>query len=371
LAITGNLVISGNTITQDVETIRTEDSLLLLAANNVADAIDIGFAGQYNDGSTKYTGLVKQAGSNYFLFQNLPNNPTTNTLSVGSVTAGNTATLRANLTGGTVSSLASAIAVADGGTGNTQFIQGGILIGNDTGALQILANSTYTLTGGLAAANTLSSLTVDAYGRVTAATGVAIAIDTAQITSGTLAYARGGTGSTSYTTGALLVAGATGLVSLANSSFTLTGGLSAANTISSRTVDAYGRVTAATGAAIAIDTAQITSGTIADARLASVGTAGTYANASHVPVITTDSKGRVTAITNTAIAIAASQITSGSFSVSQGGTGVVSFTANSVLLSGATSTSAVVSLNSATEGHVLQVSSAGVPVFGFLNGGSF
>ena len=52
--------------------------------------------------------------------------------------------------------------------------------------------------------NTVSSLTVDAYGRVTAATGVAIAIDTAAITSGTLAYARGGTGSTSYTTGALV-----------------------------------------------------------------------------------------------------------------------------------------------------------------------
>jgi len=371
LAVTGNLVISGNTITQDVETIRTEDSLITLAANNAADAIDIGFVGRYVSGSTKYTGLVKQAGGNYFLFQNLPNDPTTNTLSVGSATAGNTATLRANLTGGTVSSLASAIAVADGGTGAGTFTTGGIIMGNGTGALSVLANSTYTLTGGLAAANTISSLTVDAYGRVTAATGVAIAIDTAAITSGTLGYSRGGTGSTSYTTGALLVAGATGLTSLANSSYTLTGGLAAANTISSLTVDAYGRVTAATGAAIAIDTAQITSGTIADARLASVGTAGTYANASHVPVITTDSKGRVTAVTNTAIAIAASQITSGSFSVSQGGTGVVSFTANSVLLSGATSTSAVVSLNSSTEGHVLQISSAGVPTFGFLNGGSF
>jgi hypothetical protein len=130
-------------------------------------------------------------------------------------------------------------------------------------------------------------------------------------------------------------------------------------------------VTAATGAAIAIDTAQITSGTIADARLASVGTAGTYANASHVPVITTDAKGRVTAVTNTAISIDTSQISGGTLGVTRGGTGVASFTANSVLLSGATSTSAVVSLNSATEGHVLQVSSAGVPVFGFLNGGSF
>ena len=371
LAVTGNLVISGNTITQDVETIRTEDSLITLAANNAADAIDIGFVGKYTSSGAKYAGLVRQAGSDFFLFKGLTTDPTANVLPAGSVTSANTATLRANITGGTVSGLASAIAVSDGGTGAGTFTTGAILIGNGTSALTTLANSTYTLTGGFAAANTISSLTVDAYGRVTAATGVAIAIDTAAITSGTLAYARGGTGSTSYTTGALLVAGATGLVSLANSSYTLTGSLSSAKTITSLTVDAYGRVTAATGADISIDTSQLGSGTIADARLVSVGTAGTYANASHVPVITTDSKGRVTAITNTAISIAASQISGGSFTVSQGGTGVTSFTANSVLLSGATSTSAVVSLNSSTEGHVLQVSSAGVPVFGFLNGGSF
>jgi hypothetical protein len=371
LAVTGNLVISGNTITQDVETMKVEDSLIQLAANNAADAVDIGFFGQYNDGSTKYTALFRDASDSgkYKLLTGGTTIPSAaNSLDP---TTYSTATLVANITGGTVSGLTSDIAVADGGTGAGTFTAGAILIGNGTSALQTLANSTYTLTGGLAAANTLSSLTVDAYGRVTAATGVAIAIDTAAITSGTLAYARGGTGSTSYTTGALLVAGATGLTSLANSSYTLTGGLAAANTISSLTVDAYGRVTAATGAAIAIDTAQITSGTIADARLPTKGTAGTYANSAYVPVITTDAYGRVTAVTNTAISIAASQVTSGSWTVSQGGTGVTSFTANSVLISGATSTSAVVSLNSSTEGHVLQISSAGVPTFGFLNGGSF
>ena len=368
LAITGNLIISGNTVTQDVETMKVEDSLIQLAANNAADAVDIGFFGQYDDGTTKYTTLFRDASDSgkYKLLTG----GTTIPSAANSVDPStySTATLVANITGGTVSGLTSAIGVADGGTGAGTFTAGGIIMGNDTGALSVLANSTYTLTGGLAAANTISSLTVDAYGRVTAATGIAIAIDTAAITSGTLDYARGGTGSTSYTTGELLVAGATGLTSLANSSFTLTGGLAAENTISSLTVDAYGRVTAATGAAIAIDTAQITSGTIADARLPTKGTAGTYANASHVPVITTDAYGRVTAVTNTAIAIAASQVTSGSFSVSQGGTGVTSFTANSVLISGATSTSAVVSLNSSTEGHVLQISSTGVPTFAHLNG---
>ena len=371
LAITGNLIISGNTVTQDVETMKVEDSLIQLAANNAADAVDIGFFGQYDDGTTKYTTLFRDASDSgkYKLLTG----GTTIPSAANSVDPStySTATLVANITGGTVSGLTSAIGVADGGTGAGTFTAGGIIMGNGTDALSVLANSTYTLTGGLAAANTISSLTVDAYGRVTAATGIAIAIDTAAITSGTLAYARGGTGSTSYTTGELLVAGATGLTSLANSSFTLTGGLAAANTISSLTVDAYGRVTEATGAAIAIDTAQITSGTIADARLPTKGTADTYANASHVPVITTDAYGRVTAVTNTSIAIDTSQVTSGFLGIVRGGTGFSSYTANGVIIGGLTSTSALTSVASATEGHVLQISSTGIPTFAHLNGGSF
>ena len=317
LAVTGNLVVSGNTITQDVETIRTEDSLITLAANNAADAIDIGFVGKYVSGTTKYTGLVKQAGGNYFLFQNLPNDPTTNALATGSTTSANTATLRANLTGGTVSSLASAIGVSDGGTGGTSFTAGAILIGGGSSALTTLANSTYTLTGGLSTANTISSLTVDAYGRVTAATGAAIAIDASQVTSGTLPIARGGTNQTSFTNGIIAFNG-TSLETLANT-----------------------------------------------------GTAATYANASHVPVITTDAYGRISAVTNTSIAIAASQITSGTLGVTRGGTGFASYTANGVIIGGVTTTSALSSVASSTEGHVLQINSSGIPTFAHLNGGSF
>lgn len=52
-----------------------------------------------------------------------------------------------------------------------------------------------------------------------------------------------------------------------------------------------------------------------------VGTAGTYGSASQVPVITTNASGQVTAVTNTSIAIAGSQITSGVVSIANGGTG--------------------------------------------------
>ena len=367
LAVTGNLVVSGNTVTQDVETLIVEDSLIQLAANNAADAIDIGLFGQYNDGTTKYTTLFRDASDSgkYKLLTDGTEKPlAANTVNVAAFSTG---TLVADITGGTVSGLTAAIAIADGGTNQTSFTNG-IIAFNGT-SLATLAN---TGTAGVYGNSSIVPvITTDAYGRVSAVTNTAIAIDTAAITSGTLPIARGGTNQTTYTTGALLQFDGTSIASLANSSYTLTGGLAAANTISSLTVDAYGRVTAATGVAIAIDTAQITSGTIADARLPTKGTAGTYANASHVPVITTDAYGRVTNVTNTAISIDTSQISGGTLGVTRGGTGVGSFTANSVLISGVTSTSAVVSLNSSTEGHVLQVSSAGVPVFGFLNGGSF
>jgi hypothetical protein len=104
---------------------------------------------------------------------------------------------------------------------------------------------------------------------------------------------------TTYTTGGLLTFNGTALATVANTG--TAGTYANASHVPVITTDAYGRVSAVTNTAIAIDTAAITSGTIADARLPTKGTAGTYANATHVPVITTDAYGRVTAVTNTAI----------------------------------------------------------------------
>jgi hypothetical protein len=94
-------------------------------------------------------------------------------------------------------------------------------------------------------------ITTDGWGRVSSVTNTAIAIDASQITSGSLSVSRGGTGTSSFSSGALLIGSGTGaLTTLANSSYSLTGSLGTNNTLTSLTVDAYGRVTAATGAAI-------------------------------------------------------------------------------------------------------------------------
>lgn len=177
------------------------------------------------------------------------------------------------------------------------------------------------LTGGTtepSAANTVdpstfstATLVANIEGNVTGGTVSGLSSD--------IAVADGGTGAGSFTLGAILIGnGTSALQTLANSSYTLTGTLGASKTITALTVDAYGRTTAATAADIAI---------------------------------------------------AASQVTSGTFSVSQGGTGASTLTSNGVLLG--QGTSAITAVSSATEGHVLQVNSSGVPTFAHLNGGSF
>ena len=106
--------------------------------------------------------------------------------------------------------------------------------------------------------------------------------------------------------------------------------------------------------------------------LANTGTAGTYGSASHHPVITTDALGRVSGVTNTAIAIDTSAVVSGTLGVARGGTGASSFSVKGVIISDSSSTTGALSaLTSPTEGHVLQINSSGAPTFAHLNGGSF
>ncbi len=264
LQIAGNLIVSGTATYVNTSIVQTNDSLIQLASNNtVGDVIDIGFVGLYNNGANVMTGLIRDAGDkNYYLFKDVSEaSLSANNISNNLFTVANTATLYANLRANTADIgiltantanigtliLTSALPIGSGGTNNTTFTTGSLTFFDGTKLASFANTGT---AGTYANASHVPVITTDAYGRVSAITNTAISIDTAQITSGTLGFNRGGTGSTSYTTGALLVAGASGLLSLANSTYTLTGALQANNTLTSLTVDVYGRVTAATGTAI-------------------------------------------------------------------------------------------------------------------------
>jgi len=243
IQISGNLVVSGQTTTINVNSMNVADPLIYLAANNYSsDAVDIGFVGNYYDGvGQRHAGFFRHAASNtFYAFTGYDKEPDT-TVDVNDATF-RRASINANLVGGYVAGLANTISVVDGGTGAATFTNGGIVVGSGTGALTTLANSSFTVTGSGGQAKTVTSLTADAYGRITAATY--------QDISG-LTVTQGGTGASSFTSGALLVGDGTSAVkTLANTTFSATGSGATNSTITSVTVDAYGRFTAATYSAI-------------------------------------------------------------------------------------------------------------------------
>jgi hypothetical protein len=103
VVVTGNLSVEGTTVTVNVTTLAIEDSIIQLAKNNISDTIDIGFLGQYNNGSANvHTGLVRHADDDkYYLFENWNGEPTSQTIDISNPSF-KIATLSANLTANSV-----------------------------------------------------------------------------------------------------------------------------------------------------------------------------------------------------------------------------------------------------------------------------
>ena len=319
LVITGNLTVQGNTTYVDTRTITSGDSLIHLANNNtVGDTVDIGFYGTYNSSGVKYTGLVRQAGANYFLFKDITSDPTSNVLAPGSLTAANTGTLTANLT---------AYSVTINGQDINLYTTNAYTQAN-TGVANALAAST-AANAAFAVANTASA---------------------------------SGTSAGSYANSGFAVANSA--ASYANSAFATANNSAGVNltqnaSITAAFTQANAAFLVANGAAYVANT-DYTNLTIS---------AGNYGTASAVASFKVEANGRISSANNTSIAIDASAITSGTLGVSRGGTGVGTFTNNGVLLG--QGTSALATASSSTEGHVLTINASGVPTFSHLSGGTF
>ena len=146
--------------------------------------------------------------------------------------------------------LNNALTVPNGGTGVTSFTSGQIVIGSGVNGLTQIANSSVAVGQTFGSASSVAAFETDVYGRVVAVSNTSIAIDASAITSGTLPIARGGTNGTSFTDNQITYFDGTKIASLANTTYTQTGTLTSNNTITSITVDGFGRFTAATVGAI-------------------------------------------------------------------------------------------------------------------------
>ena len=100
LIISGNLTITGNTVTHSADDFIVNDPIVLLANNNPGNALDIGFVAHYEDGSanTKHTGLVRDVSAGvWYLFEDyIPHIQENNILNVSDASF-RVSTLTANI----------------------------------------------------------------------------------------------------------------------------------------------------------------------------------------------------------------------------------------------------------------------------------
>ena len=165
LVVGGDIFVTGNVVSANVDTINVSDPLIHLGANNhSSDALDLGFFADYYDGQIRYSGLVRDASDKVFkLFDNLTDLPLTyvNTasssyrtstldafLQSGALTSnGQGVTLLAdgshyvNITANTLT-LTSPLATGSGGTGYSTYNQGDLLVGTAGGSLATLGKGT-------------------------------------------------------------------------------------------------------------------------------------------------------------------------------------------------------------------------------------
>ena len=236
----------------------------------------------------------------------------------------------------TFSALGSGIAhLSSGGVLSSSAVN---LAGSDvTGTLPVANGGTGGTTAGTARTN-LGAAASGANSDITSLSGLTTALSVGQ----------GGTGVTSLTSNGVLYGGATVGVTGAGTS----GQLLVAN---GSGVPAF---VSLSGDATMVSTGVLTLGN------SGVG-AATYGSASQVPVFAVDVKGRVTSVTNTAIAIAASAITSGTLPVARGGTNATTIgSAGGVAYSNGSSY-AFSSVGS--NGQVLTSAGSGTPVWSDAN----
>lgn len=169
LSVGGDILVTGNLVTQNVSSLEVADPLIYLAGNNYAsDVIDIGFMGNYYDGSNnRHAGLIRHADDKeFYLFHryllegddNIVHVDWANTdftlatlnafIDTGALQANSTSfnvaansTVAVTITANTLT-LTTALAATDGGTGQDTYTAGDLLVASNTSYLSKLALGT-------------------------------------------------------------------------------------------------------------------------------------------------------------------------------------------------------------------------------------
>lgn len=216
LNVSGDTTFTGNTSFIDIQHYKVSDPLIYLAANNyTSDIVSIGFAGNYFDGNNQlHTGLFRLPQTDtYYLFTGVSDELSANNEISPSANGFTRATLVANINGGVVSNLVSALTTTDGGTGLRNYSTGDILYANGSNSLTTLsaASSGNVLISGSTPSWSKVGLTTHVNGVLPISNGGTNSIATP--TAGAIAYGNG----TSYlfntagSSGQALISGGSGV----------------------------------------------------------------------------------------------------------------------------------------------------------------